>query len=101
MFVFARVTASPGPLLIVASRLLFFLLVFLFDVLNVADPRNCHDKVRKIHNLFATLYKSKLKEKQIFASDPISTCQNTGNMFLLYRSEDIVGEIVFFCARVI
>ena len=23
------------------------------------------------------------------------TCQNTGNMFLLYRSEDIVGEIVF------
>ena len=63
MFVFAQVTASPGPLLIVASHLLFFL-VFLFDVLNVADHRSFHDKARKIHNLFATLYKSKRKEKQ-------------------------------------
>ena len=72
MFVLAQVTASPGSLLIVASHLLFFLLVFLFDVLNVADPRSFHDKARKIHHLSATLYKSKHKEKHKYLpSDPI------------------------------
>ena len=86
-----------------ASHLVFFLLVFLLDVLNVADPIHFKDITRKIHNLFATLYKSKHKEKQkCLPSDPINlyNCQNTGNMVLLYRSEEIVGEIVL-CARVI
>ena len=75
MFVLAQVTASPGSLLIVASHLLFFLVVFLFDVLNVADPRSFHDKARKIHHLFAVFYRP--PHLYIFHLPPIFSCPSS------------------------
>ena len=67
-----------------------------YPTVNVADPRSSYEMTRKIHTLFATLYKSMHKTKpKYLPPDSESSCQHSGNMFFPYRSNEIMGGILF------